>query len=49
MEIDLAQVQHWAEEAGQIALCYFNHVAAERKADRTLVSRADREVEAFLD
>ena len=48
MEIDLAQVQRWAEEAGHIALHYFNHVAAERKADRTLVSQADREVETFL-
>ena len=48
MEIELTQVQQWAEEAGRIALRYFNHVAAERKADRTLVSRADREVEAFL-
>src|SRR5262245_28181087 len=34
--------------AGEIALGHFRKVSAERKPDRTLVTRADREVEAFL-
>ncbi len=37
-----------AVRAGHIALRHFRRVAAERKADRTLVTAADREVEAEL-
>jgi myo-inositol-1(or 4)-monophosphatase len=37
-----------AKRAGAVALGHFRHVEAERKADRTLVTAADREVEAFL-
>ena len=37
-----------AERAGRIALGHFRRVAPERKADRTLVTAADREVEAEL-
>jgi len=37
-----------ARRAGGLALARFRHVAAERKADRTLVTAADREVEALL-
>ena len=42
---DLEQI---AARAGTIALGHFRNVAAERKADRSLVTRADREVEAYL-
>ncbi len=35
-------------EAGELARSYFRNVAAERKADRTLVTEADRAVERFL-
>jgi fructose-1,6-bisphosphatase/inositol monophosphatase family enzyme len=35
-------------EAGEIARTYFQEVVAERKADRTLVTAADRAVETFL-
>ncbi len=35
-------------EAGEIARGYFQNVVAERKADRTLVTAADRAVEEFL-
>jgi myo-inositol-1(or 4)-monophosphatase len=34
--------------AGEIAVRHFRNVTAQRKADRTLVTMADREVEAFL-
>jgi myo-inositol-1(or 4)-monophosphatase len=34
--------------AGRLALRHFRHVAPERKADKTLVTAADREVEALL-
>jgi myo-inositol-1(or 4)-monophosphatase len=37
-----------AVEAGRVALAHFRRVPAERKPDRTLVTAADREVEAFL-
>jgi myo-inositol-1(or 4)-monophosphatase len=51
--IDVAQVRAWALEAGAIALRYFRgstgrNVEADRKADNTLVTRADREIEAML-
>jgi myo-inositol-1(or 4)-monophosphatase len=35
-------------EAGEIARGFFQNVAAERKADRTLVTAADRAIEEFL-
>jgi len=35
-------------EAGEIARSHFRNVAAERKADRTIVTAADRAVETFL-
>ncbi len=35
-------------EAGELARGYFRNVTAERKADRTLVTEADRAVETFL-
>jgi myo-inositol-1(or 4)-monophosphatase len=37
-----------AAEAGRIALGHFRRATAERKADRSLVTAADREVEAYL-
>ncbi len=37
-----------AREAGALALRHFRRAAAERKPDRTLVTRADREVESLL-
>jgi myo-inositol-1(or 4)-monophosphatase len=38
-----------ATRAGALALTHFRRVTPERKADRTLVTAADREVEAVLD
>jgi fructose-1,6-bisphosphatase/inositol monophosphatase family enzyme len=46
--IDDAQVKGWVREAGQIAMHYFTHVDASRKADNTLVTRADRDIEELL-
>ena len=43
-----AELEAIAVDAGNLALRHFRHVASERKADRTLVTAADREVEAFL-
>ena len=37
-----------AQRAGEVALGHFRRVAPERKSDRSLVTRADREVEAFI-
>ncbi|HMQ29904.1 MAG TPA: inositol monophosphatase family protein [Chloroflexaceae bacterium] len=47
-EIDIAEVRAWVREAGAHARGYFNNVAAERKADRSWVTRADVEVEELL-
>jgi fructose-1,6-bisphosphatase/inositol monophosphatase family enzyme len=47
-KVDLDLVREWARQAGQIALSYFNRVEGTRKADRTLVSAADLEIEALL-
>jgi myo-inositol-1(or 4)-monophosphatase len=42
------ELEELAIRAGDIALGHFRQVEAERKADRSLVTQADREVEAFL-
>ena len=42
------ELEDIARSAGAIALGHFRHVAAERKADRSLVTRADRDVEDYL-
>lgn len=47
-EIDIAEVRSWVREAGALARTYFNNVKAERKADRSWVTRADVEVEQLL-
>jgi myo-inositol-1(or 4)-monophosphatase len=46
--IDTSLVLSWAIEAGDIALSYFGDVAAQLKPDDTLVTTADREIEAHL-
>ena len=38
----------WAREAGEIALRSFNHVAAQRKPDHTIVTEADVAIERLL-
>jgi len=43
-----AALEALAVRAGTVALASFRNVAAERKPDRTLVTRADREVERLL-
>lgn len=46
--IDIEQIQNWARVAGQLALEYFQDVTAERKADNSIITRADIEVEQYL-
>ncbi len=43
-----AELEAVATRAGEIALGHFRRVAVERKADRSVVTEADREVERFL-
>src|SRR3954462_14695550 len=43
-----AELEAVATEAGRLALGHFRRVAVERKADRSVVTAADREVERFL-
>ncbi len=47
-DIAIDEVRAWAAEAGAHARSYFNNVVAQRKADRTWVTRADIEVEELL-
>jgi myo-inositol-1(or 4)-monophosphatase len=42
------ELESIAARAGEIALQHFRRVAPERKSDRSLVTSADREVEAFI-
>ena len=46
--MNLEQVHGWVEEAGRIALRYFNVVEARIKADRSVVTAADEEIEGYL-
>ncbi len=48
LAFDLDWVQALAREAGQIALSYFGRTTSMIKADNTIVTEADRAVEAFL-
>jgi myo-inositol-1(or 4)-monophosphatase len=43
-----SELEAIAARAGALALRHFRHVKPERKSDRTLVTAADREVEALL-
>jgi myo-inositol-1(or 4)-monophosphatase len=47
-EIDISQVEELAREAGEIALRQFRNVKPERKANLTMVTAADRQMEEFL-
>jgi myo-inositol-1(or 4)-monophosphatase len=44
----IEQVHSWAEEAGKIALHYFNVAEARIKADRSVVTEADIQIEMLL-
>lgn len=47
-DIDMAEVCAWAREGGVVARRLFNHVTARHKADRTLVTEADEQIEQLL-
>lgn len=46
--MQLEQIREWAREAGEIARHYYNAVEARRKADRSMVTTADEEIERLL-
>jgi fructose-1,6-bisphosphatase/inositol monophosphatase family enzyme len=46
--IAIDEVREWASESGALARRYFNRVSVERKADRSPVTQADREIEQLL-
>ncbi len=46
--IDMAEVCEWARAGGAIASRYFNNVTHEHKADQSLVTQADIEVEQMI-
>ena len=48
MTIAMATVCDWGREGGDITRTYFNKVKGERKADKSLVSKADIEIEQML-
>jgi len=45
---EIKQIVAWAREAGQIAMRYFRNVTIQRKADNSLLTQADLEIERFL-
>lgn len=47
-QIDIEEVRAWAVAAGEIARRSFNNVVGRRKADRSLVTAADEEIERVL-
>ncbi|MCJ7621166.1 MAG: inositol monophosphatase, partial [Anaerolineae bacterium] len=47
-DVEVHLVMEWVRQAGRIALRHFNRVEGTRKADRTLVSQADLEIEDLL-
>jgi myo-inositol-1(or 4)-monophosphatase len=47
-DIDMQEVCSWARIGGAIARLSFNHVAARRKADQSLVTEADEQIERAL-
>lgn len=47
-EIDIDEVRMWARASGAIATHYFHGTTARSKADRSLVTQADVEIERFL-
>jgi myo-inositol-1(or 4)-monophosphatase len=46
--IDLDELHGWAREGGELARSYFRRTTARRKADRSVVTEADLEVERLL-
>jgi myo-inositol-1(or 4)-monophosphatase len=48
LPVTRAELESIAARAGEIALRHFQRVAPERKSDRSLVTSADREVEAYI-
>jgi fructose-1,6-bisphosphatase/inositol monophosphatase family enzyme len=48
VNIDIDEVREWTREAGALALRYFNNVTYDLKPDRSLVTRADIEIEQLL-
>ncbi len=47
-EVNLDEVRSWAERAGKIAMSHFRRLNVRRKADRSLVTQADVEIEQFI-
>ncbi|RME86331.1 MAG: inositol monophosphatase, partial [Caldilineae bacterium] len=47
-EFDLSEIVALAREAGAIAMRHFRRVGSDRKADNTIVTQADRDIEQFL-
>lgn len=47
-DIDMKKVCEWARKGGEIARGFFNSVKGQRKADQSLVSQADVDIERML-
>lgn len=45
---EIKEITHWAQQAGKIAMRYFKNVTVQIKADNSLLTQADLEIEAFL-
>jgi myo-inositol-1(or 4)-monophosphatase len=47
-EVNLDEVRSWAAQAGNIAMKHFHSLEVRRKADQSVVTQADEEIEQFL-
>ena len=45
---EITEIINWAQQAGKIAMRYFRNVTVQVKADSSLLTQADLEIEAFL-
>jgi len=45
---EIKEIISWAQQAGKIAMRYFKNVTVQIKADNSLLTQADLEIEAFL-
>ena len=48
IEIDIAPVTRWVEQAGQLAMVYFRQVVPQQKSNGSLLTEADLTIERFL-
>jgi myo-inositol-1(or 4)-monophosphatase len=47
-DVNLDEIRSWAEQSGRIAMKHFHSLEVRRKADQSVVTQADEEIEQFI-